>query len=106
MERYFLEAEAALRWNIGSLTSSYLRGIVANFADFDVAQTDEEFWTYWAQKDGDIDTSIDYVDPSNPRNNIKGLLTVGVTINSSDAPADKIGKDHHSKMACEFPDGT
>lgn len=76
-ERYFLQAEAALRWNIGgSVNTNYLRGVAAMFDDYDIAQTEPDFQTYWNQESAD--TSIDYVDPHNSRNNTKGLVTVGV----------------------------
>lgn len=38
-ERYFLQAEAALRWNIGgSVNTNYLRGVAAMFDDYNIAQ--------------------------------------------------------------------
>lgn len=104
-ERYFLEAEASLRWGIGSLSSSYLRGIAAMFKTFNVEQTDPKFRTYWAQKDSDIDTSIGYKDPSNSRNDLDGLLTIGVQINSNDEPKVKLEKIITQKWLANFPMG-
>lgn len=90
-ERYFLQAEAALRWNIGgSVNTNYLRGVAAMFDDYDIAQTEPDFQTYWNQESAD--TSIDYVDPHNSRNNTKGLVTVGVKINNSDDNKVKLEK--------------
>lgn len=103
-ERYFLQAEAALRWNIGgSVNTNYLRGVAAMFDDYDIAQTDPEFTTYWNQESAD--TSIDYVDPHNSRNNTKGLVTVGVKINSSDDNKVKLEKIITQKWLAQFPMG-
>ncbi|WP_455496758.1 SusD/RagB family nutrient-binding outer membrane lipoprotein [Coprobacter sp.] len=104
-ERYFLEAEAALRWGIGNMSTGYLRGIVAMFGEFNVPQSDKRFLEYWNQTDASIDTSIDYVDPSNPKNNMAGLLTVGVRINSSDDPKVKLEKIITQKWLANFPTG-
>lgn len=104
-ERYFLEAEASLRWGIGSLSSSYLRGIVAMFNTFDVAQSDPKFRTYWQQNDSGIDSSIGYEDPSNSRNNLDGLITIGVQINSDDDPKVKLEKIITQKWLANFPMG-
>ena len=53
-ERYFLQAEAALRWNIGgSVNTNYLRGVAAMFDDYDIAQTEPDFQTYWNQESAD-----------------------------------------------------
>lgn len=90
-ERYFLQAEAALRWNIGgSVNTNYLRGVAAMFDDYNIAQTDPDFQAYWNQESAD--TSIDYVDPYDSYNNIKGLVTVGVKINNSDDNKTKLEK--------------
>ena len=103
-ERYFLQAEAALRWNIGgSVNTSYLRGVAAMFDDYDIAQTEPDFQTYWNQESAD--TSIDYVDPHNSRNNTKGLVTVGVKINNSDDNKVKLEKIITQKWLAQFPMG-
>lgn len=103
-ERYFLQAEAALRWNIGgSLSTSYLRGVVAMFSDYSIAQTDQEFKDYWNLESAD--TSIDYVDPHNERNNKAGLVTVGVKLNNSDDNKTKLEKIITQKWIAQFPMG-
>ena len=103
-ERYFLQAEAALRWNIGgSVNTNYLRGVAAMFDDYDIAQTEPDFQTYWNQESAD--TSIDYVDPHNSRNNTKGLVTVGVKINNSDDNKVKLEKIITQKWLAQFPMG-
>lgn len=103
-ERYFLQAEAALRWNIGgSVNTNYLRGVAAMFAEYNINQTDTEFKDYWNQTEAD--TSIDYVDPHNERNNKKGLLTVGVQINNSDDNKTKLEKIITQKWLAQFPMG-
>lgn len=103
-ERYFLQAEAALRWNIGgSVNTNYLKGVAAMFDDYDIAQTEPDFQTYWNQESAD--TSIDYVDPHNSRNNTKGLVTVGVKINNSDDNKVKLEKIITQKWLAQFPMG-
>lgn len=103
-ERYFLQAEAALRWNIGgSLSTSYLRGVAAMFSDYSIAQTDQEFKDYWNLESAD--TSIDYVDPHNERNNKAGLITVGVKLNNSDDNKTKLEKIITQKWLAQFPMG-
>ena len=103
-ERYFLQAEAALRWNIGgSINTNYLRGVAAMFDEYNIAQTDPEFIAYWNQESAD--TTIDYVDPHNERNNKKGLLTVGVKINNSDDNKTKLEKIITQKWLAQFPMG-
>ncbi|WP_410083149.1 SusD/RagB family nutrient-binding outer membrane lipoprotein [Barnesiella intestinihominis] len=103
-ERYFLQAEAALRWNIGgSVNTNYLRGVAAMFSDYSIAQTDPEFTTYWNQESAD--TSIDYVDPYDSYNNTKGLVTVGVKINNSDDNKVKLEKIITQKWLAQFPMG-
>lgn len=103
-ERYFLQAEAALRWNIGgSINTNYLRGVAAMFSDYSIAQTDPEFTTYWNQESAD--TSIDYVDPYDSYNNTKGLVTVGVKINNSDDNKVKLEKIITQKWLAQFPMG-
>lgn len=103
-ERYFLQAEAALRWNIGgSLSTSYLRGVAAMFSDYSIAQTDQEFKDYWNLESAD--TSIDYVDPHNERNNKAGLITIGVKLNNSDDNKTKLEKIITQKWLAQFPMG-
>ena len=103
-ERYFLQAEAALRWNIGgSVNTNYLRGVAAMFDDYNIAQTDPDFQAYWNQESAD--TSIDYVDPYDSYNNIKGLVTVGVKINNSDDNKTKLEKIITQKWIANFPMG-
>ena len=105
-ERYFLQAEAALRWGIGGAAAvniNYLNGIVAMFDDYDIAQTDEQFRNYWNQKEAD--TTIDYVDPHNSRNNKKGLISVGVILDNSDDDRTKLEKIITQKWLSMFPMG-
>ena len=103
-ERYFLQAEAALRWNIGgSLNTNYRDGIIAMFEDFDIDRSDPILTEYRTQESAD--TSIDYVDPHNARNNKKGLLTVGVAISSSDDARTKLEKIITQKWLSMFPMG-
>lgn len=103
-ERYFLQAEAALRWNIGgAVNTNYLRGVAAMFNEYNINQTDPEFTAYWNQESAD--TSIDYVDPHNARNNKKGLLTVGVKINTNDDNKTKLEKIITQKWLAQFPMG-
>lgn len=102
-ERYFLQAEAALRWGIGNMDINYLNGIVAMFDEYNIAQTDNEFKTYWNQTNAD--TSIDYVDPYDETNNKQGLVTVGVRINASDDNKTKLEKIITQKWLAQFPMG-
>ena len=105
-ERYFLQAEAALRWGIGGAAAvniNYLNGIVAMFDDYDIAQTDEQFRNYWNQKEAN--TTIDYVDPHNSRNNKKGLISVGVILDNSDDDRTKLEKIITQKWLSMFPMG-
>ena len=103
-ERYFLQAEAALRWNIGgSLSSNYRNGIIAMFEDFNIDRSDPVLTEYREQESAD--TSIDYVDPYNERNNKKGLITVGVAISNSDDNRTKLEKIITQKWLSMFPMG-
>lgn len=53
----------------------------------------------------EADTSIDYVDPYDTYNNIKGLVTVGVKLNSNDDPKVKLEKIITQKWLANFPMG-
>ena len=74
-ERHFLEAEANLRWGIGTnYLMAYTYGIQAMLKEYSIETGGTEFSNYYTQTTAD--TSIDYVDPHNERNNLKGLVTI------------------------------
>lgn len=104
-EALFMEAEADLRWEVGTLLASrlYQNGIQAMFEENNIAATSDDYRNYYAQEAAD--TSIDYVDPSNPLNNIAGELTIGVQWNNSDDDRTKLEKIITQKWLANFPQG-
>lgn len=104
-EALFMEAEADLRWEVGTLLASrlYQNGIQAMFEENNIAATSDDYRNYYAQEAAD--TSIDYVDPSNPLNNIAGELTIGVQWDNSDDDRTKLEKIITQKWLANFPQG-
>lgn len=103
-ERHFLEAEANLRWNIGTnYLIAYTYGIQAMLKEYSIETGGSEFSNYYTQTTAD--TSIDYVDPHNERNNMKGLITIGVMFNNDDDNKTKLEKIITQKWLAQFPMG-
>lgn len=102
-ERHFLEAEANLRWGIGTnYLMAYTYGIQAMLKEYSIETGGTEFSNYYTQTTAD--TSIDYVDPHNERNNLKGLITIGVMLGNEDKKTI-LEKIITQKWLAQFPMG-
>ena len=102
-ERHFLEAEANLRWGIGTnYLMAYTFGIQAMLKEYSIETGGTEFSNYYTQTTAD--TSIDYVDPHNERNNLKGLVTIGVMLGNEDKKTI-LEKIITQKWLAQFPMG-
>ena len=102
-ERHFLEAEANLRWGIGTnYLMAYTFGIQAMLKEYSIETGGTEFSNYYTQTTAD--TSIDYVDPHNERNNLKGLITIGVMLGNEDKKTI-LEKIITQKWLAQFPMG-
>ena len=102
-ERHFLEAEANLRWGIGTnYLMAYTYGIQAMLKEYSIETGGTEFSNYYTQTTAD--TSIDYVDPHNERNNLKGLVTIGVMLGNEDKKTI-LEKIITQKWLAQFPMG-
>ncbi len=103
-ERYFLEAEAILRWgdNDGSYVESYVKGIQEMFAEHNLQREGSEFGLYYSQMAA---TPTSYVDPHDPRNNADNLITIGVAIDPSDPKPVILEKIITQKWLALFPMG-
>lgn len=101
VEALFLRAEGALRgWNMGGTAQSfYEKGIRLAFSENGI--NDEEFITQYLN----IETTkkVDYQDPYNPSNNIKGRVKVGVKWDDSNPDELKLEKIITQKYIANFP---
>lgn len=104
-ERYFLEAEAEVRWGIGSLLAKQLydNGIKELFKDENISATDSKYKNYYAQEKAD--ETIDYIDYYDQSYNLDGIITVGVKWNEKDEPKIKLEKIITQKWLANFPQG-
>lgn len=104
-EVYFLRAEADLRWSTeggGMYESIYIEGIQKMFESYKEDPFGDKFWNYYfIDKAG----SDNYVDPSNERNNLDGIITIGVMIDPNDDPKVKLEKIITQKWLANFPMG-
>lgn len=102
-ERYFLEAEANLRWgDDGSYVESYVNGIKEMFAEHNLQREGSEFGLYYSQMAA---TPTSYVDPHDPRNNTDNLITIGVAIDPSEPKSIILEKIITQKWLALFPMG-
>lgn len=99
-EVLFIMAEGALRgWNMGaSAAELYRRGITLSFIENGFGESDVK--TYMALTKAE---DIDYVDPYNSENNIKGRVMVGVAWDDTDTDEIKLEKIVTQKYMAVFP---
>ncbi|WP_195333487.1 SusD/RagB family nutrient-binding outer membrane lipoprotein [Bacteroides salyersiae] len=99
-EVLFLQAEAALRWEITSADPFYWYdgGIYRSFKDENL--TDEAYEQYSLVE---IPENIDYVDYHDNYNNAKGLVTIGVAWSDDDSKEVKLEKIITQKYIANFP---
>lgn len=104
-ERYFLEAEAEVRWGIGSLLGKQLydNGIKELFKDENINATDNKYKNYYAQEEAD--QTINYIDYHDNGYNLDGIITIGVKWNEKDDPKIKLEKIITQKWLANFPQG-
>lgn len=100
-EVLFLQAEGALRgWNMGgSADFYYLQGIKKSFEENGVI---DDYDSYIEQ---DKVRNIDYIDPYDRDNDIKGRVKVAVKWNESDDNETKLEKIITQKYIANFPMG-
>lgn len=99
-EVLFIMAEGALRgWAMGaSARDLYERGIKLSFLENELSQADiDEYMKLEAAED------VDYQDPYNPENNIKGRVTIGVAWSDEDSNEVKLEKIITQKYMAVFP---
>lgn len=102
-ERYFLEAEANLRWgDDDSYVESYVKGIKEMFAEHNLQREGSEFGLYYSQMAA---TPTSYVDPHDPRNNTDNLITIGVAIDPKEPKSVILEKIITQKWLALFPMG-
>lgn len=117
-EALFMEAEADLRWEVGTLFASrlYHNGIQAMFEENNLDATSNEYNNYYNQEAAD--TTIFYVDYANPLNSIiisdtdsidnpnkDNLITIGVRWDNNDDDRTKLEKIITQKWLANFPQG-
>lgn len=104
-EAIFMEAEADLRWEVGSTFAAmlYQDGIQAMFEENNLAATSDEYRNYYNQETAD--TSIDYVDYSNHNNDIAGELTIGVKWDNGADDKTHLEQIITQKWLANFPQG-
>lgn len=103
VEVLFLQAEAALRWGdaiTGGMPAQllYEDGIYRSFNDEGVS--DNDYFTYIMQEKPQ---DIDYVDPHDSYNNIKGLVQVGVMWDDNDSREVQLEKIITQKYIANYP---
>ncbi len=99
-EMIFIMAEGALRgWSMGaSAEELYERGVRLSFAENGLSSDEADEYLERTKVE-----NIDYVDPYNPENNIKGRITVGVKWDDSDSNEVKLEKIITQKYIAVFP---
>ncbi len=99
-EVLFNMAEGALRgWNMGATAQNlYERGIRLSFLENGL--TEDDVQGYLTQTDVE---QVDYVDPYNEVNNIKGRVTIGVKWSESDDNEKKLERIITQKYIAVFP---
>lgn len=101
-EVYFLRAEGALRgWNMGgSAKDLYEQGIKVSFDEYAIPAD-----VYSKYLENDTGVAMDYEDPHNPENNIKGIDKTTVKWNESASNEEKLHKIINQKWLAMYPEG-
>lgn len=101
-EVYFLRAEGALRgWNMGgSAKDLYEQGIKVSFDEYGIPAE-----AYSAYLENDKGVAVDYEDPHNSENNIKGIDKATVKWNDAASNEEKLHKIINQKWLAMYPEG-
>lgn len=106
-EMMFAMAEASLRgWSVpggASAEELYERGIRLSFAEHGFSSEVDAYLAQTTVAKTDAGEDIDYVDPYNTVNSLKGRVTVGVAWNENDTDEVKLEKIITQKYIAVFP---